>query len=83
LTNFAFAATINEPEFIGMGMNVNETRSQYEAIARNTLDGVAIGQITNRYDSTVGHPDIRGKRRTAPSVVDDRMLEDRTVQRLT
>jgi len=66
-----------------MGMDIDEARRKYMTGARNTLEGVAVGEISNGSDPALGDRDVRGKWCSTASVVDQRALEDRPEQRLT
>ena len=83
MANLAFTARIDEPKFVGVGMNVDETRREREPVAGHALVRVAVGEIPDRDDSAVGDGYVGNVRRCAESVVDPGALEDRPEQRLT
>jgi hypothetical protein len=83
LTNFAFAAAVDEPELVGMGMDVDEARCEREPVGRYAFVRIAIGKVPDRDDPAVGDGDIGGERRSAEAVKDPGALEDRPEQRLT
>jgi hypothetical protein len=83
LADLSFTARIDEPKLVGMGMDVNESRREREAVAGHAFVRVAIGEIPDRDDSAVGDGDVGDVRRCAESVVDPGALEDRPKQRLT
>jgi hypothetical protein len=83
LANLSFAAWIDEPELVGMGVDVDKPRREREAVARHAVARIAFGEIPDRDDSAVGDGDVGDVRRCAESVVDPGALEDRPEQRLT
>jgi hypothetical protein len=83
LANFPFAAAVDEPELVGMGMDVDEARRECEPLGRDALVRIAVGKVPDRDDPTVGDGDISGERRSAEAVKDQGALEDRPEQRLT
>jgi hypothetical protein len=83
LANLAFAAPVDEPQLVGMGMNVDEARREREAGTRDALVRVAVGEVPDRDDPAVGDGDVGGVWLPAVSVVDAGALEDRPEQRLT
>jgi hypothetical protein len=83
LTNFTFAARIDEPQLVGMGMDVDEARRERKAGTRDALVRVAVGEVPDGDDSAVRDGDVGGVWRSAVSVVDAGPLEDRPEQRLT
>jgi hypothetical protein len=83
LTNFAFAAAVDDPEFVGMGMYVDKARCDREPFAGNAFVRIAAGEVSDRDDPAVGDGDVGRERRAARSVKNLRALEDRPEQRLT
>jgi hypothetical protein len=83
LTNFPFATAVDEPELVGMGMDVDEARREREPVGRNAFVRIAIGKVPDRDDPTVCDGDISGERRSAEAVEDQGALEDGPEQRLT
>jgi hypothetical protein len=64
-------------------VHVDETRREREPVAGDAFARVAVGEIADRDDGTVGDGDVRGVWRPAQAVIDPRALEDRPEQRLT
>jgi hypothetical protein len=83
LANLSFAARIDDPEFVRMGMNVDETRCEREPVATDALVRFASGEVADRNDSAVRNGDVGGVWRPPAAVEDPGALEDRPEQRLT
>ena len=83
LPKLSLAAAVDEPKFIRMGMHVDETGDQSQAIAGDALVGVPIVQSADRDDAALGDADIGGKRRGTRPIEHSRPFEDGGEHRLT
>jgi hypothetical protein len=83
LADLPFAAPVDEPKLVRVGMDIDESRRKSKSFAGNALTGVAIRKVTNRDDFSVCDSDIGGERCATESVVDTGALKDRPEQRLT
>jgi hypothetical protein len=64
-------------------MDIDEAGRKRKPLAEDAFVRIAIGEVPDCNDSTVGDRDVGGVRRSAASVKDARALEDRPEQRLT
>jgi hypothetical protein len=58
-----------------MGMNVDEPGCEGEAITRDALLSVALGEVADESNPVFGNREIGDERRAAPAVVDTHSFE--------